>query len=786
MKKYKRENEGFTIVELIIVIAVISILSSLLIPVFSGLIEKSKVSKDKQLIHSLNIALITNEAISTNTQKLSMHEILTEIEQETNINKNNIYASSSGDILYDSINNRFLLTDKNNNVIYHDNNKSVPNINNNSHSYWKIYDGVNEKLETEPKFSIYWNSEKPFSLTEISVGLDMGSNEKETEIKYINNDNTIKEIIIRTNTGSLEIDGYVDSNGNGDTIYHYGTANEINIINVGNASYHEYGYSLTTTVHNGHYIAEAGSKTIILNILSTTQTSAIVKSDSQVLFAKNESNMVIMNKSNSEITNILSESEQDNCLHNFEIIENFNNKICKNCGKVIDSDHEHIFNEYEKVDNQIHKRTCSICNTIETSSHTEMVIAGTSATCTSTGLTDKVVCSDCNYVITEAETIDMLDHSFGDYISIDKVKHKLICGYCGHTETSNHTEKVIAGTSATCTSTGLTDKVVCSDCNYVITEAETIDMLDHSFGDYIIEKDSTCSELGLQFRSCEMCEDKIYEYIMLKPHDYYLDSTSCVDCGYAKPNKSHKHNWICMEEDITTNTRTCYCECGLCGVYGTSTKFLKLLNSISDENNTISLDMDYNFSDEEWDNSIDLSSYLTDKETVITIDGNGHTIYNLINNSENAGLFAEISTNVIIKNLNIIGGTITSTSTGNAGVLVGSITAGELTIKNCVIENVKVSDGKYVGGLVGHSTVSSVTLSGNELNYVKVSGKTAGGVVGYSEKKITIKSISGTNNNVDGTTIGKIIGQGKSTCSITSCTNFKTTQNIPKDIGKTI
>lgn len=44
----KKNNKGFTIVELVIVIAVIGILAAVLIPTFSGIIENAKESSDMQ------------------------------------------------------------------------------------------------------------------------------------------------------------------------------------------------------------------------------------------------------------------------------------------------------------------------------------------------------------------------------------------------------------------------------------------------------------------------------------------------------------------------------------------------------------------------------------------------------------------------------------------------------------------------------------------------------------------------------------------------------------------
>ena len=61
----KRNNKkGFTIVELVIVIAVIAILAAVLIPTFSGIIRKANISADTQLVKNMNTALAADEAIN--------------------------------------------------------------------------------------------------------------------------------------------------------------------------------------------------------------------------------------------------------------------------------------------------------------------------------------------------------------------------------------------------------------------------------------------------------------------------------------------------------------------------------------------------------------------------------------------------------------------------------------------------------------------------------------------------------------------------------------------------
>lgn len=45
---FKKMNKGFTLIELVIVIAVIAILSAVLIPTFNGVIKEAQMSACKQ------------------------------------------------------------------------------------------------------------------------------------------------------------------------------------------------------------------------------------------------------------------------------------------------------------------------------------------------------------------------------------------------------------------------------------------------------------------------------------------------------------------------------------------------------------------------------------------------------------------------------------------------------------------------------------------------------------------------------------------------------------------
>ena len=67
----KRNNKkGFTIVELVIVIAVIAILAAVLIPTFAGIIKKAQLSSDQQAVRNMNVALAASGDLEDDMNKV--------------------------------------------------------------------------------------------------------------------------------------------------------------------------------------------------------------------------------------------------------------------------------------------------------------------------------------------------------------------------------------------------------------------------------------------------------------------------------------------------------------------------------------------------------------------------------------------------------------------------------------------------------------------------------------------------------------------------------------------
>ena len=90
MKKSNKKR-GFTITELVVVVSVIAILSAVLIPVFSGVIAKSKLSADKKAVQTLNTAINDFD-----DEVYTVEELMDYLNDEHDIDLSNYVPMSKG------------------------------------------------------------------------------------------------------------------------------------------------------------------------------------------------------------------------------------------------------------------------------------------------------------------------------------------------------------------------------------------------------------------------------------------------------------------------------------------------------------------------------------------------------------------------------------------------------------------------------------------------------------------------------------------------------------------
>ena len=253
----KRSNKkGFTIVELVIVIAIIAVLAAVLIPTFAGVIRKANVAKDTQLVSNLNKALATDTA----NEHVTMTDALAAAAAfGYDVPKINASATNN-EILWDATNDLFCYYDADKAEItyipeYEPENATKPE------NFWVI----STNATNASGYSVYYTGTE--TEVAISSGFDAGTSAV-NKVTYTN-DGAAKTVTIRTNGGELIV------NAPNDTVNHYGEASVVNITAVAGESYHEFGKADFTQVTSGRYVMESTGSTNALVVVDTTKVAVV-------------------------------------------------------------------------------------------------------------------------------------------------------------------------------------------------------------------------------------------------------------------------------------------------------------------------------------------------------------------------------------------------------------------------------------------------------------------------------------------------------------------------------
>lgn len=245
----RKKRNGFTIVELVIVIAVIAILAAVLIPTFSSLINRANEAADTAMVKNLNTLLVSDEALNGTPETMS--DVL-ETVKEGGYTLEKLTPTSNGDILWDEENNQFVLKNGDD-VVY-----SAKDV---TKSAWKLWQIIDEKPTEEKGYSYYLSDNFAATEIEVSAGVDVGQNT--IDIVYHNESGTAKDISIRSNGGNLTVNGPLD------TLTHYGDVNNVNItaINVSDC-YNEKGSPAEIFITSGKIVVSENVAVPMITALS--------------------------------------------------------------------------------------------------------------------------------------------------------------------------------------------------------------------------------------------------------------------------------------------------------------------------------------------------------------------------------------------------------------------------------------------------------------------------------------------------------------------------------------
>ena len=242
----KNCKKGFTIVELIIVIAVIAILAAVLIPTFSNLIKRANVANDTALVRNLNTALAADGA--------KQHDTMREALAAANafgydVSKINAKADGN-EILWDSYNDCFVYKDESG--INYIPDSQIKGKAGKGAQLWHIANKGISDISSE--YSNYLGEGTYADPLEVSTGLDVGDHTEVTAVEYTGKG---ENVIIYMNGGKLTV-----TDTSGAQQYFYGWASQAEIT-TGTSCFHAYGTIAKTNVLAGKVVVENKGMVIV-------------------------------------------------------------------------------------------------------------------------------------------------------------------------------------------------------------------------------------------------------------------------------------------------------------------------------------------------------------------------------------------------------------------------------------------------------------------------------------------------------------------------------------------
>jgi len=255
----KKTKKGFTIVELVIVIAVVAVLTAVLIPTFVHLSRKAKDATDKTTVKNANIQLATREGLEGKNR--SMSEAVKDVD-EIGYHMSGITSSNGNKILWDSVADRFVLLDKNGNVLLKDSETVASDD--------KLFKAISNIDEREGKYAIYAKSDYngPTSFTD-PISFDTGDKEGIEEVKYTLGPSDTSTVTVATNSIDTDLTVY----GPAATFNHVGLVGNEYVLAAAPESFHEFGKAAFAKVDIGHYVAEPGA---VVKAVYTTSNASII------------------------------------------------------------------------------------------------------------------------------------------------------------------------------------------------------------------------------------------------------------------------------------------------------------------------------------------------------------------------------------------------------------------------------------------------------------------------------------------------------------------------------
>ncbi len=285
----KNNKKGFTIVELVIVIAVIAILAAVLIPTFSSIIKKAKISNDTVLAKNLTTAIATESITSKPT---SMEEVVTKLYNAGFVLEN--LSPTTEDYFYgwDSKNNQIILISDEYSVVYESATSTPVDV-------YVTTTGDFAQGLANAGYSLYLTTDATEVVTNNFINVDTGNSKLGTLKMTASN---AGEVILKGKINNVTV-----NNPNG-SVKQYASSETLSIDAIKVGSYHVYGEIKTVTLKQGKLVVEQLGKIETLKVDNAIVGDIDAKVENKgTITAAQETNGTVINndtivKTNNNIT----------------------------------------------------------------------------------------------------------------------------------------------------------------------------------------------------------------------------------------------------------------------------------------------------------------------------------------------------------------------------------------------------------------------------------------------------------------------------------------------------
>lgn len=244
----RKKRTGFTLVELLVVIAILAVLASVSVIGYLSFVKKARVSNDVSLTTQMNTVLASNEVVDG--KNATPYDAISELDEDGGFDVNKISPTANGYFFgFDTTDNRMVLFDEGMNVVAPEG-KSVSD---HKRDVFLLV-GSESELKTKTEYSYYLKDnfvdKEGDNTINVYTGVDTGTNEIGT-VNYTNT-SSAQSVLIRTGSYNITLNIYAPN----DTVKHYDVAGMVNVRGIATSSYHEHGNVAAMEINGGHVVIE--------------------------------------------------------------------------------------------------------------------------------------------------------------------------------------------------------------------------------------------------------------------------------------------------------------------------------------------------------------------------------------------------------------------------------------------------------------------------------------------------------------------------------------------------